>query len=519
MDVDNLERVSLPVQYTIDPNFSSDRFLKMRLAICHTGKNLNNTSFTIKEFQDAAPSLPYSPILACVEFDENGEPQFQGHACHEESTETGTRTIFDETPIGVIPKDCNYSIEQIRGKDFVCADAYIWLKYANYSLDIINRDTVIPLSMEINIKDYTYQKASDVYTILDFDYLGITFCDDPARVAMQGACAVPVERYSAESTRFFTKLKEELCEELANIQKGGTSLSTNTTSVPEQLNENEQPEAGKPAVADTPEEPEATEGEDTTVEPTEEGTTEETEETTEETSESSEESGEEATGSYGLMSNLRKSASEALSALGVKYDWGDGFITDRYELEDIDEKAQKIYVFDYSDYLIYAVNYNVDGDKVVLGDKFTRQVREYRDYTEGEVAPSAAFETINKMRSEYSAQIKSLRSELKEYQAYKEAAESEKKTAEVNALFEQFTDLAGVEEYEALKVDTRNDVKACEIASLETQLYAIRGKQVKVNYQTGQSKGGRVAVPKTYQNQVPRSGSRAVLEHFIPKKG
>ena len=70
------KKQNLPINYSIDKDFKSDKFIKLRMRICHDGINYNNSKFTIENLEEKKDSLANSPILAYMYFDENGDPQF-----------------------------------------------------------------------------------------------------------------------------------------------------------------------------------------------------------------------------------------------------------------------------------------------------------------------------------------------------------------------------------------------------------------------------------------------------------
>lgn len=183
---------SLEVKYDLDDNFDSDRFIKMRLRICHDGVNRNGSNFTVENFKDAESTLANIPILANVLFDEDGTPQFGGHDMTIEKNKLegdAYKMIYQEVPIGVVPETCNPEIKEFEGKQYVYADAYIWRGYSNYAEDIINRDKDIKLSMEITVDDCAFDTEKNVYNVNKYRYRGITFLGNDLQTGMVDAMA------------------------------------------------------------------------------------------------------------------------------------------------------------------------------------------------------------------------------------------------------------------------------------------------------------------------------------------
>lgn len=191
-DNKKLSSFLLPVTYDIGESFDPERFIKMRLRICHDGDNLKGTHFNIENMERSKNSLKNIPILANVIFDENDEPQFGGHDMDIEKDKVNSdeyRLIYKETPIGVIPENNNYFVENKDGKNYVYVDAYIWRKYSNYAEDIITRDQNIKLSMEIDIKDYSVIPETNILDITDYKYCGVTFLNNEMTTGMENALA------------------------------------------------------------------------------------------------------------------------------------------------------------------------------------------------------------------------------------------------------------------------------------------------------------------------------------------
>lgn len=190
-----MTKENIKVTCSLDDNFNCEKFLKLRLKVCHDGVNKNNSIFSIDSFEKAKNSISLIPILANVVRDENGEYQFAGHDMTIEKNAfdgTQSKTIYKEVPIGFVPVDCNYELETIDDKTYVNVDGYVWKEYSNYAQEIIERDEVINLSMEILVNSYEEIKCSDNQTrmnITDFVYTGITFLGNNVEPAMYDACA------------------------------------------------------------------------------------------------------------------------------------------------------------------------------------------------------------------------------------------------------------------------------------------------------------------------------------------
>ena len=216
-EIKELQNVSLATTYEIDNSFDSDRFIKMRLRICHDGINPNSSFFEVENMEKAKDSIVNIPILANVIFDENNVPQFGSHDMDIEESKIAEgeyKLIYKETPIGLIPSDCNYTIEEFNDKNYVFADGYIWKSYSNYAEDIIERDKDIKLSMEILVDSFEYNSKDQYYKINDYRYSGITFLNNNLGTGMENALATTNSFAHNNSKEKFIIMMQELKDTL-----------------------------------------------------------------------------------------------------------------------------------------------------------------------------------------------------------------------------------------------------------------------------------------------------------------
>lgn len=229
--MNELQHLSLATTYEVDESFDSEKFIKMRLRVCHDGVNPNKSNFIVSDMENAKDSIKNIPILANVIFDEDGQPQFGGHDMTLEPNkikEGEYKVIFQETPIGLVPENCNHEIKEFNGKNYVFVDAYIWREYSNYAEDIIERDENIKLSMEIIIDGYTFNAKDKVFNITDYRYQGITFLNKDSGTGMENALGTTgtFEEYTKQK---FILMMEELKNTLSNYDidktdEGGSNV-------------------------------------------------------------------------------------------------------------------------------------------------------------------------------------------------------------------------------------------------------------------------------------------------------
>ena len=191
-----MDKHSFIMSYSVDKNFASDQFLKLRLRVCHDGESPNKTYFTKETMAEANKTLEYIPLLAHVYIDENGKPVIGSHDMHIEEdklNEGESRVIYDETPIGVVPAlaDNNCTIEEYKGKNHTFVDCYLWRDYANYAEQLVEDAENTKLSMEIDFPEeaLSYDAANERYNISSYRYRGITLLNESLGTGMKDAMA------------------------------------------------------------------------------------------------------------------------------------------------------------------------------------------------------------------------------------------------------------------------------------------------------------------------------------------
>jgi len=187
---------SYVVQYEKDASFDSEKFLKLRMRVCHDGVSPNKTHCTYDVLEAAQDSIEYIPILAHTIFDENGKPMFGAHDSHIESdrlNEGQQKIIYDEIPIGLVPSNAenNRSIEEYDGKNYQFVDAYIWREYSNYCEQLLEDAVDSKLSMEISIPEdkLAYNAKEKYWDIGEYKYRGITILNPECGTGMRSALA------------------------------------------------------------------------------------------------------------------------------------------------------------------------------------------------------------------------------------------------------------------------------------------------------------------------------------------
>lgn len=471
--------------YSIVPSFDSESFIKLRLQLVCDGptRHVNPKYYFTKSAIDLARgTVANMPILVHTYFDEDGNPVFGGHDMHLEiDGNENLRLIYDEIPIGLVPETCSYAVEEHDGKNFVCVDAYVWRKYANYALDVLLEREAVGLSIEITVDDQDYDVESDISTVNRFSYTGITLLGDDMVPAVSGAKAT-IDCAKKQHTEEYETIRRELSVLL-------NSATADNTEEVETVDENKQEVT---ATEETTAEESTAENasEETTNEQEEEAVVEEQAEETEEKEETEQKPEEEETEKdtkCALGSVLNSALANAVKGLcdpdnGVYFD-----------LVDVDEAVGSAYVINWSDGQYYKCTFTVNGDSVTLNSNLVRQVICYRDAVSGE-APANTMTGFAAI-AEQARKTEALTQEVEVLNSKLSAIETEKKVTEIQAAAGEFADLAELDEFKTLLNS------ASEIADVETfkeKCFALRGKHIKPEQlvaSAGKTTGLRVPLP------------------------
>lgn len=499
-----LNNVSYAVTYAVDDTFDNDKFMKLRLKVCHDTKSLHNTIFPKDALYRAEPSIANSAILAHIIENDDGQLDFGGHdfTIEEDKFNEGQhRRIYLEQPVGLVPETNNYEIVEEDGISYVYCDAYIWKGYSNYCVDILEHSDRIKLSMEVEFLDYHYSKPKNSYIITDFKYEGITLLGTDVRPAMQNSGAT-ITNYSTTDDGNRVITVEDLRNEISKVfsiankeqEKGVIGMDKETIqnvlaeygiseaelgfeinedmTVDElrskiaELNAKVDDESAESEVESTEDNSAEESNEESTGEP--EGETNdaeskaETDEVSAEDNSADDSATEPESVKTGAYSEDTKSISFSMSDEDKR--------TKLYKaLGEISDDEYWI-IRTYEDYFIaqawidekyYKIGYTKNDEEVAVNPEFEEVFAEF--VTESER------NELEKMRNDYAT----LETEVEELRKFKNEAEANARAEAVNAIFEVFDEkLSECEDYANLK-ENNSDYSVEEV---EEKCYAMLGR-------------------------------------------
>lgn len=180
-------QVSGNVKFEKDNN-DTEGLTKVVLQANHTGINLNGSNISEESAKAALPSFANRPILG-YEHMVDGQWEFYDHRMHKEDGEL----VYDERPIGVVPESAEAHLEYDAEKDktFVVVNGYLYDEYSHAS-EIMEREGECYCSVELSIRELSYDAKNKVLNIEDYYYNGVTILGktpdgDSVMPGMQGA--------------------------------------------------------------------------------------------------------------------------------------------------------------------------------------------------------------------------------------------------------------------------------------------------------------------------------------------
>ena len=187
-----------------------------RVQMNFVGDNLNGSRIEMKAQKNALSSSKFRPLLAYIH-EVDGEPQFYGHNMHKDDE---GNIVYDEVPVGVIIEEAHIEHDDEYDKDYAVANAYIWEAYSR-APEILERDEKCDCSVELCIREMSYDAKSKVLNLDNFYYSGCTMLgmdDDGEKVdpAMPGS-NVTLKDFSVKNTDYSNEKVIESLDEIKQI--------------------------------------------------------------------------------------------------------------------------------------------------------------------------------------------------------------------------------------------------------------------------------------------------------------
>ena len=204
---------------------NKDGLLPVHLQSCHTDLNVNGSNIDSSVMEAALPSFSNRPILGYIHkvtTDENPEGQweFYSHNMHED--ENGD-VVYDEYPIGIIPESCNAQLvyDEEKKKTYCEVDGYIFEEYSK-AAEILQREEECSVSVELSIRELSYDAKQKFLNIEDFWFSGVTILGktpqgNEVKPGMPGS-NIKLADFSSKNNSLFEDYESKMVELQARIE-------------------------------------------------------------------------------------------------------------------------------------------------------------------------------------------------------------------------------------------------------------------------------------------------------------
>jgi len=214
------------IKFDSDNDKHKEGLYPVHLQACHTEKNVNQSFISDETMSENMESFKNRPILAYIH-EVDGQPEFYDHRMHMEDEEL----VYDEVPIGIIPESCNAYLEydEEKGHNYVNVDGYVFGEYAPKAIEILEREGECYVSVELSVRDISYNAKENYLQINDFSFSGVTILGKnpegkDVQPGMQGS-NIKLTDFSAKNNSMFssTDINEKLVD---TLEKLNTTLSS-----------------------------------------------------------------------------------------------------------------------------------------------------------------------------------------------------------------------------------------------------------------------------------------------------
>lgn len=186
----------------------------------HDHINLNNSEIKPEVLENTLPSAMLRPILASIVADEEtGEKDFGSHDFVFEEDEDGNEKIkYIEQPVGVIFGDNTIEYDEEDGVNRAILHGYLYNEYCQDAVDIMNRRKTVDCSVELSIREMSFNAADKVLTLDDFYVCGLTLLGSKVKPGMKGS-KVTIEDFNKSNNSMFSKYEDKMIEFQERLEK------------------------------------------------------------------------------------------------------------------------------------------------------------------------------------------------------------------------------------------------------------------------------------------------------------
>ena len=230
--LDNNEEiyVQLPATFESEKDFDKDKegLTPFVAKAYHDHINLNKSEIKSETLESTLPSAMLRPILASIIVDEEtGEKDFGSHDFIIEEDENGNEIIkYIEQPVGVIFGNNTIEYDEKDDVNRAILHGYLYDGYCQDAVDIMNRRKTVDCSVELSIREMSFNTTDKVLTLDDFYVSGLTLLGSSVKPGMKGS-QVTIEDFCEKENSVFSH-NDKLIEMLEQLSTKIDNLSNFT---------------------------------------------------------------------------------------------------------------------------------------------------------------------------------------------------------------------------------------------------------------------------------------------------
>ena len=193
----------------------------------HDHVNLNKSEISEESFNENVPSANFRPILAHITTNSDNELDFGSHDYYVTTDKNGNdKVVYEEQPIGVIDgSKTTIEYDEDAEVNRAVLHGYLYDEYCQDAIDILNRRGTVDCSVELCIRELSFNNANKTLMLDDFYVSGLTLLSKDVSPGMAGSnfkiedFAVGTESICFDKNDKLIELLESLNEKLSNFNK------------------------------------------------------------------------------------------------------------------------------------------------------------------------------------------------------------------------------------------------------------------------------------------------------------
>ena len=193
----------------------------------HDHVNLNKSEISEEAFNENLPSANFRPILAHITTNSDNELDFGSHDYYVTTDKDGNdKVVYEEQPIGVIDgSKTTIEYDEDSEVNRAVLHGYLYDEYCQDAIDILNRRGTVDCSVELCIRELSFNTQNKTMSLDDFYVSGLTLLSKDVMPGMAGSnfkiedFAVGTESLSFDKNDKLIELLESLNEKLSNFNK------------------------------------------------------------------------------------------------------------------------------------------------------------------------------------------------------------------------------------------------------------------------------------------------------------